>query len=68
VGTASLVMGLALIILGFYFIMVMLTTPYYSEDERSSSYIGNLVFATPLIAGGILLLRKYDRDKKKEKN
>jgi len=67
-GTASLVIGLGLTILGFYFIFDALTTVYYTDEERDALLGGNFFLAVPLITVGALLLRKYDRDKKKEKN
>jgi len=60
VGTASLVIGLALILLGFYFIIELMNSDYW--------ILGILVFSVPLIAGGALFLRKYDKDKKKDQN
>ena len=66
-GTASLVIGLALIIIGFYIIIELLNSGSLAEDPLLV-LLGMLVFGVPLIAGGALFLRKYDRDKKKEKS
>lgn len=67
-GTASLVIGLALIIFGFYFIYEFLNGVYYTDESMENALIGTFILAIPFIVGGALLLRKYDRDKKKEKN
>jgi len=64
-GTASLVIGLGLIILGFFLIIQTFVSP--STVEYEYVLLGTLIVSAPLIAVGGLLLRKYDRDKKKEK-
>jgi len=65
-GTASLVIGLGLIILGFFIVIQFFISPTTVELEYL--LLGTLIISAPLIAIGGLLLRKYDKDKKKEKN
>ena len=68
-GTASLVFGLALIIIGFGFIInEIIDVEPTVEEWGSEVLVVILVLGIPLIVVGSLLLRKYDRDKKKEKN
>ena len=67
-GTASLVIGLALIILGFSLITSYLFRTYPSDTDLIESIIGILILVIPMIAVGALLLRKFDKDRKKEKN
>jgi len=62
VGTASLVIGLALIIAGFFNIL------YQAEQvEDLVIYTIEVIIGIVLIVVGGLLLRKYDKDRKKEK-
>jgi len=65
-GTASLVIGLGLIILGFFLIIQTFVSP--STVEYEYVLFATLIVSAPLIAVGGLLLRKYDRDKKKSEN
>jgi len=65
VGTASLVIGLGLIIIGFFLAVYFLTSP--TTEEFQYVLLGTLIISAPPIAIGGLLLRKYDSDKKKEK-
>ncbi len=64
-GTASLVIGLGLIIIGFFLAVYFLTSP--TTEEFQYVLLGTLIISAPPIAIGGLLLRKYDSDKKKEK-
>ena len=64
-GTASLVIGLGLIIIGFFLAVYVLTSP--TTEEFQYVLLGTLIISAPPIAIGGLLLRKYDSDKKKEK-
>jgi len=69
-GTASLVFGLILIGAGVVIAYNILTSPswYTGPEDATLVLIGLLVFVAPLCAVGGILLRKYDNDKKKEKN
>ena len=68
-GTASLVFGLILIGVGLIFAFnLMSTTNAESEEDLQALGLGFLIFVTPTIVVGGLLLRKYDRDKKKLKD
>ena len=60
-GTASLVIGIGLIISAFYFIFYNAIFVPLNEDAP----FGFLLLGIPLIVVGGLLLRKYDKDKKK---
>jgi len=62
VGTASLVIGLGLIIFGFFNIF------YQAEQvEDPVIYLIEIIISIVLIVVGGFLLRKYDKDRKKEK-
>lgn len=69
-GTASLVFGLILIGiglffgLGFFYVIVV-----YPEilNNLVWALLVSIVFTIPFLVVGGLLLRKYDRDRKKEK-
>jgi len=62
VGTASLVIGLGLIIVGFFNIL------YQAEQVIDLVvYTIELIIGIVLIVVGGLFLRKYDKDRKKEK-
>jgi len=61
VGTAELVIGLALIILGFSIFGSNLLGIYVNVDVM-------LIVGIPVIVVGILLLRNYDIDKKESEN
>jgi len=69
VGTASLVFGLILIGIGLYLVFLILgINPTGSSEAMqllTGFVIGILVLATPFFVVGGLLLRKYDRDRKK---
>jgi len=61
-GTASLVIGLGLIIAGFFNIL------YQAEQVKDPLiYTIEIIIGIVLIVVGGLLLRKYDKDRKKEK-
>ncbi len=61
-GTASLVIGLGLIIAGFFNIL------YQAEQVVDPViYTIEVIIGIVLIVVGGLLLRKYDKDRKKEK-
>ncbi len=65
-GTASLVLGLASIIVSFYFLLTPVTAE--TEEESDIMLVIKLLFFMGLITVGALLLRKYVSDRKKEKN
>jgi ABC-type dipeptide/oligopeptide/nickel transport system permease component len=64
VGTASLVFGLILIGVGIYILLIVKT---YSDVDLVWDMFVRLVIALPSFVIGGLLLRKYDKDRKKEK-
>jgi len=68
-GTASLVIGTALIIIGFGLIMNEVFDPEPTAQELGEEVLAvTVVLGIPLIVAGSLFLRKYDRDKKKSEN
>jgi len=68
-GTASLVFGLIAIGAGLWLSVDMIYSFGWQTDEQiADSGLGFLIIVIPLFIVGGLLLRKYDRDKKKEKN
>ncbi len=64
-GTASLVFGMILIGAGLYFIFVVTTS--VTEEDAIFDLFARLIVGIPMMVIGGLLLRKYDRDRKKEK-
>jgi len=66
VGTASLVFGLILIGFGSY-VLFILETGVVTDEEILYDFGGRLIVAIPCFVIGGLLIRKYDKDKKKEK-
>jgi len=64
VGTTSLVFGLILIGVGIYILLIVKT---YSDVDLVWDMFVRLVIALPSFMIGGLLLRKYDKDRKKEK-
>jgi len=66
VGTASLIFGLIAIGFGVFIAFDMLSKPDGSESPGLNFLIGLSLTAILLAIGG-LLLRKFDRDRKKEK-
>ena len=67
-GTASLVIGIACIISGFYVIFIWGEGEVLTEEEEELAYsLYSLMIGVPLIVVGGLILRKFDRDRKKEK-
>ena len=72
-GTLSLVFGLILIGIGLLIIFTIPLGANPTGDPEAmqllyAGMIGMLIFGIPFLVGGGLLLRKYDRDRKKEKN
>jgi len=67
VGTASLVSGIMLVLIGFATIGQALLANYFTLEQFFDSLVFNIIIGLPFIIVGALLLRKYDRDKKKEK-
>jgi len=65
VGTASLVFGLICIGVGLYFFFIV---DPEMEAPLELLIIAKLIFLIPLVVIGGLFLRKYDKDRKKEKN
>ena len=63
-GTASLVFGLILIGVGIYILLIVKT---YSDVDLVWDMFVRLVIALPSFVIGGLLLRKYDKDRKKGK-
>jgi len=67
-GTASLVFGLILIGVGIYIAFSLLgATNLDDEEDLQALGLGYLILVIPMIVVGGLLLRKFDRDRKKEK-
>jgi len=67
-GTASLVFGLVLIGVGIYLAFSLMGAVNVDDDEDLMALgLGYLILVTPMIVIGGLLLRKFDRDRKKEK-
>jgi len=66
-GTASLVFGLILIGAGVVFAYNLLTSPsfYTGPDDALALLLGFAILVAPLMTLGGLLLRKYDKDRKK---
>jgi len=66
VGTASLVFGLIVIGAGVFMTSDLLKTKITDEDPLLMFLLGFAVIPVPLFVIGGLLLRKYDKDKKKK--
>jgi len=66
-GTASLVFGLISIGFGILFTLVWLIVLSSSEFNVEGFYLALIVSIVLFVIGG-LLLRKFDKDRKKEKN
>ncbi len=64
-GTASLIFGLILIGTGIYLISEVMNYSFDEESALFSYLLGFVIFPVPLFVIGGLLLRKYDRDRKK---
>jgi len=64
-GTASLVIGFILIIIGFMIILLMLLTNAPTQEEWFDQVLGSLIVGIPIIVVGAVFLRKYDKDKRK---
>jgi len=62
VGTASLVIGLILILGGFGMFLVGTTDPTIGWYFF---FLAQMIVGIPMIVVGALFLRKYDRDRKK---
>jgi len=62
VGTSNLVFGLILIGVGIYILLIVKT---YSDVDLVWDMFVRLVISIPSFVIGGLLLRKYDRDRKK---
>ena len=69
-GTASLVFGIILIIIGAGLGVVWLSSASssFAESGPVATILAGLLVLVPLFVIGGLLLRSYDKDKKKEKN
>ena len=61
-GTASLVLGVGLLVSGLGYFLISVAVPW------EVYYLDILIFSIPLIVVGAFFLRKYDRDRKKEKS
>jgi len=70
VGTASLVFGLILIGFGLFFSLWMFVEMIQGGGQVEFVYygLGFLIFAVPIFVVGGLFLRKFDKDRKKEKS
>ncbi len=66
-GIGSLAIGIGFIILGFGIIILPTDTSLMSDEDVDNLKIVELIISLPSIAIGGLFLRKYDKDKKKEK-
>jgi len=60
-GTASLVLGIVLIVFGLAYWLIMEAVPWPVD------IFNMLIVSIPSVIIGALFLRKYDKDKKKEK-
>jgi len=60
-GTTSLVLGIGLIVFGLAYWLIMEAVPWFVDT------LNVLIISIPSIIIGALFLRKYDKDKKKEK-
>jgi len=65
-GTASLVIGLILILIGFFFILSAFVEFAPTPEDARLNLLLRMIFGIPLIVGGAFYLRKFDKDKKKE--
>ena len=65
-GTASLIIGIILIIIGFFLITQHLVSSSPTLEQWNNTLLAFLIIGIPMIVVGGLLLRKYDNDKKKE--
>jgi len=65
-GTASLVTGIVLI--GFGFVIFFRPLEATTDEELAELFLGRIGVVIAFIIGGGILLWKYDRDRKKEKN
>jgi len=68
VGTASLVIGIACIISGFYVIFIWGKGEVLTEEEELAYSLYSLMIGVPLIVVGGLILRKFNRDRKKKED
>jgi len=68
VGTASLIAGIGFMLVGFAVIGQGMLGSYYTVEQMMDTITLNLIIGLPLVVIGALFLKKYDRDKKKEKN
>jgi len=67
-GTVSLVFGLMLIGFALFFGLWMFVEMIQNPNAEYVYYgFGFLIFVLPMFVGGGLLLRKFDKDRKKEK-
>ena len=60
-GTASLVLGIVLIVFGLAYWLILEAVPWPVDFSNM------LIVSIPSVIIGALFLKKYDRDKKKEK-
>ena len=67
-GTASLVFGIIVIGVGLYFLFIPIPSETGSDEELVDTLIAKLILVVPAFVIGGLLLRKFDKDRKKEKN
>jgi len=68
VGTASLVVGIGFMLVGFAVIAQGFLGTYFTLEQMRDWIIFNAIIGIPLVIVGALFLRKYDSDKKKEKD
>jgi len=59
-GTASLALGIGLIVSGFGYFLISMAVPWLVE------WLDIIIISIPLIVVGAFFLRKHDRDKKKD--
>jgi len=64
-GTASLVAGIGLMLIGFGVIGKVMLGTYFTMQSMIDYITLNLFFGIPLVVVGALFLRKYDKDMKK---
>ncbi len=63
-GTASLIAGIGCMLVGFAVIAQGLLGTYPTMGQMMDGIALSMVFGIPFVLVGVLLLRKYDKDRK----
>jgi len=63
-GTASLIAGIGFMLVGFAVIAQGLLGTYPTLEQMMEWVVFNMVIGIPFLLVGVLLLRKYDMDRK----